>query len=279
MDISSTIEADSTQVNADDLTGSPRTVTITGVSKGTADQPVNIELAEFPGRSYRPCKSMRRVLVLAWGKDASVYVGRRMTLFNDQSVKWGGQEVGGVRIKALSHIGQRITLALTVTRGKRAPYVVEPLPDAPSAITAADVADFERRIAEASTIQALDAIGRDLKARDLGSHRGHLQSAWADRRKVIKEPSDIPPKPIQENVTPEPNASENDAPASENDAVAMATPQQLKRLNAIRQAEKWEADDEWHAYIQALTGTEVAADGQLTEAQAQAVIDEFGADQ
>ena len=277
MDISSTIEADSTQVNADDLTGSPRTVTITGVSKGTADQPVNIELAEFPGRSYRPCKSMRRVLVLAWGKDASVYVGRRMTLFNDQSVKWGGQEVGGVRIKALSHIGQRITLALTVTRGKRAPYVVEPLPDAPAAITAADAADFERRIADASTIQDLDAIGRDLKARDLGSHRGHLQSAWADRRKVIKEPSDIPPKPIQENVTPD--TSEIDAPASENDAAAMATPAQLKRLNAIRQAEKWEADDEWHAYVQALTGTEVAADGQLTEAQAQAVIDEFGADQ
>ncbi len=279
MDISSTIEADSTQVNADDLTGSPRTVTITGVSKGSADQPVNIELAEFPGRSYRPCKSMRRVLVLAWGSDASAYVGRRMTLFNDQSVKWGGQEVGGVRIKALSHIQHRITVALTVTRGKRAPYVVEPLPDAPAAITAEDAADFERRIADASTIQDLDAIGRDLKARDLGSHRGHLQSAWADRRKAIKEPSDIPPKPIQENVTPEPNVSENDAPASENDAAAMATPAQLKRLNAIRQAEKWEADDEWHAYIQALTGTEVAADGQLTETQAQAVIDEFGADQ
>ena len=37
--------------------------------------------------------------------------------------------------------------------------------------------------------------------------------------------------------------------------------------------------DEWRAYVQALTGAEVAADGQLTETQAQAVIDEFGADQ
>ena len=276
MDISSTIEADSTQVNADDLTGSPRTVTITGVSKGTADQPVNIELAEFPGRSYRPCKSMRRVLVLAWGKDASVYVGRRMTLFNDQSVKWGGQEVGGVRIKALSHIGQRITLALTVTRGKRAPYVVEPLPDAPAAITAADVADFERRIADASTIQDLDAIGRDLKARDLGSHRGHLQSAWKDRRAAVTSSVSSP----QKEDAGKAEAAADVAPAEPPPAdVTMATPQQLKRLNAIRQAEKWEADDEWHAYVQALTGTEVAADGQLTEAQAQAVIDEFGADQ
>ena len=132
MDISSTIEADSSQVNADDLIGSPRTVTITGVNKGAADQPVNIELAEFPGRAYRPCKSMRRVLVLAWGSDASAYVGRRLTLFNDPSVKWGGQSVGGIRIAAMSHIQSRITVSLTVTRGKRSPFTVDPLPDEPA---------------------------------------------------------------------------------------------------------------------------------------------------
>lgn len=263
MDISATIEADSTQVNADDLTGSPRTVTITGVNKGTADQPVNIELAEFPGRAYRPCKSMRRVLVLAWGKDASAYVGRRMTLFNDQSVKWGGQEVGGVRIKALSHIPQRITVALTVTRGKRAPYVVDPLPDEPTAITKAEAADFEQRIAAADSMPELDTIGRDLKARDLGSHRKQLQDAWSARKAVVTEPK----------------ASDADAPATNNNANdAMANENQLARINAIRQAEKWEADDEWHAYVQALTGTEVAPDGQLTQSQAQQIIDEFNQD-
>lgn len=134
MDISATVEADSTQVNADDLVASPRTVTITGVSKGAPDQPVNIELAEFPGRAYRPCKSMRRVLIVAWGADASKYVGRRLTLYNDPTVKWGGQSVGGIRIKAMSHIDSRITVALTVTRGKRSPFTVEPLrDDAPQA--------------------------------------------------------------------------------------------------------------------------------------------------
>jgi hypothetical protein len=132
MDISSTIEADSTQVNADDLIGAPRTVTITGVNKGAADQPVNIELAEFPGRSYRPCKSMRRVLVLAWGSDASAYVGRRLTLFNDPSVKWGGQSVGGIRIASMSHIQSRITVSLTMSRGKRLPFTVDPLPTEPA---------------------------------------------------------------------------------------------------------------------------------------------------
>lgn len=131
MDIAETLAPKSDQINADDLIGGPITVTIAGVSRGDADQPVNIELAEMPGRAYRPCKSMRRVLVHAWGTDASTYVGHRITLFNDPAVKWGGQSVGGIRIKAMSHIKSRITLALTVTRGKRSPFIVDPLPDEP----------------------------------------------------------------------------------------------------------------------------------------------------
>ena len=134
MDLSSTIVADSTQVNAEDLLGGPRTVTITGVKQGSADQPVNIELAEIPDRVYRPGKSMRRVLVAAWGPDSSAYVGRRMTLYCDPTVKWAGQEVGGVRIKAMSHITGELKVALTVTRGTKKPFVVQPLPDAPDVI-------------------------------------------------------------------------------------------------------------------------------------------------
>ena len=181
MDITPTIEADSTQVNADDLTAAPRVVTITGVSKGTADQPVNIELAEYPGRSYRPCKSMRRVLVAAWGPDASTYIGRRMAIFNDPTVRWGGQAVGGIRIKALSHIDKQLTLALTVTRGQRKPYVIEPLPDEkPKAPTAAGivkafeplgvtVADLELKVGvdreawTAEHIATLAELGRAIK--------------------------------------------------------------------------------------------------------------------
>jgi hypothetical protein len=135
LDMTDTLAPKSDQLNADDLISGPRTVTITAVSRGEADQPVNIVTAEFgDGRPYKPCKSMRRVLVHAWGPDASTYVGRRLVLFNDPSVKWGGQDVGGIRIKAMSHIQKRLTVALTVTRGKRAPYAVEPLPDEPTAV-------------------------------------------------------------------------------------------------------------------------------------------------
>lgn len=189
MDISKTVEADSTQVNADDLT-EPRTVTITGVSNGTADQPVNLELAEFPGRAYRPCKSMRRVLVRAWGSDAAHYVGRKLTIYNDRSVKWGGQAVGGVRISHLSHIDGRLTMALTVTRGKRALFTVDPLPDAPPPIVDDEAAEFEARITASATLADLDAIAADLKARDLGAHRKHLLAAWSERRAAIETEPD-----------------------------------------------------------------------------------------
>lgn len=133
MDLTTTTEPDSTQINADDLIGRDVTVTITGVRQGNSEQPVNIDVAEFPDRAYRPSKSMRRVLVAAWGADSSNYVGRRMTLYRDPEVSFGKDKVGGIKISALSHIDRTLSLALTVSRGKRAPHKVEPLPDAPAA--------------------------------------------------------------------------------------------------------------------------------------------------
>src|ERR1035441_7564104 len=152
MDMSATIAPKSDQLNADDLIVGPRTVTITGVTPGdNPDQPANIISAEFgDGRPFKPCKSMRRVMVTVWGPDASAYVGRRMTLYREPGVRFGTQEVGGIRISHISHLDKRVTLALTVTRGKRASFSVEPLPSAPATITADTAAEFERRIAESS---------------------------------------------------------------------------------------------------------------------------------
>lgn len=136
MDISGTIAPKSDQLNAEDLLVGPKTVTIKGVSRGDADQPVNVTLIEFgDGRPFKPCKSMRRVMVAAWGPDASKYQGRRMTLYCDPAVRFGGQEVGGIRISHMSDIDERMTVALTVTRGRRAPFIIDPLPPAADVIT------------------------------------------------------------------------------------------------------------------------------------------------
>ena len=123
-----TIEPKSDQLNADDLIGTTKTVKITDVRRGeSADQPVSIHYEGDNGRPYKPCKSMRRVMIHAWGDNGREWVGRRMTLYQDPEVKFGGVKVGGIRISHLSDIDKTLNISLTQTRGKRAPYTVEPL--------------------------------------------------------------------------------------------------------------------------------------------------------
>lgn len=188
MDISKTIEADSTQVNADDL-AIPRTVTITGVSKGTIDQPVNLDLAEFPGRAYRPNKSMRRVIVAAWGPEASDYVGRRLEIYNDPTVRWAGQPVGGIKISKLSHIDKPLSVNLTVTRGKRQPHKVEPLPDdaPPTAPTGNDLTAAKQRVWQAhkATQPDLSDTDRKVEVAQLIARQGLDPNSAADMDKLV----------------------------------------------------------------------------------------------
>lgn len=127
MDLSESIIPRSDQQNFDDYLAGPRTVTISGVTAGNAEQPVNIELAEYPGRPFKPNKSMRRVLVMAWGADSTAYVGRRLTLVGNPAVKYGGKAVGGIEIAAMSGLDKPLNVALTETRGKKRPFTVQPL--------------------------------------------------------------------------------------------------------------------------------------------------------
>jgi len=142
MDITDTLAPASDQLDAIELAASgPRIFTITGVSRGSAEQPINIALAELD-RPWRPGKSMRRVLAACWGTDASKYVGRRVTLFCEPNVMFGKDKVGGTRISHLSHIDKRQSVPLLVSRGKSAMYHVDPLPDEPTQHkpTAGDIA-------------------------------------------------------------------------------------------------------------------------------------------
>lgn len=135
MDITATLAPKSDQLDAVELV-MPRTFTIEKVSLGNAEQPVNVHLVDFP-RPWRPGKSMRRVLARCWGADASQWAGRRVTLFCDTSVKFGGEEVGGTRISHLSHIDKPVKVPLLVTRGKSQVYTVQPLVEKPEPKSAA----------------------------------------------------------------------------------------------------------------------------------------------
>lgn len=126
-DISATTLAKSDQLNADDLIGGPITARVVDAYVVGGEQPVQIHLDGWDGRPYKPSKSMRKVLEFAWGRDMSAYPGRWITLYRDPTVKYGGQEVGGIKISHLSHIDGPIKLSLAVTRGKKAPHTVSPL--------------------------------------------------------------------------------------------------------------------------------------------------------
>lgn len=127
IDIAATCAPKSDQLNADDLIAGPRTITITAVKLAAEDQPVAIHFQGDDGKPWKPCKSMRRVLMRAWGADGAQYVGKSATLFLEPGVRFGGAEVGGIRISHLSHIDKSLTMALTVTRASKKAYTVKPL--------------------------------------------------------------------------------------------------------------------------------------------------------
>lgn len=169
-DMTAVIQPKSDQVNADDFIAGPATFTIESVSisPGT-DQPVNIKLVGEP-RVWRPCKSMSRVLVAAWGPDAKAYAGRSVTLYRDPKVKWGGMEIGGIRISHLSHIERDMLIQLTATKGKRAPHVVKPLTAQVKQHPAADPArkwadGYIAKVNEAQALEALNAFANEKAGR------------------------------------------------------------------------------------------------------------------
>ena len=127
-DMKNVIIPKSDQLNADDLLAGPKTIKITGVTiKGGSEQPISINYEGDNGKPYKACKSMCRVMVATWGADSSKYSGRLMTIYCDPKVRWAGLEVGGIRISHMSDISETMTMALTVTRGNKKPYIIQPL--------------------------------------------------------------------------------------------------------------------------------------------------------
>lgn len=131
MDLRETIIPRSDQLNADDLLAGDATFTIERVEAGNPEQPVNIHLVETPGRPYKPSKSMRRVLATVWGPDTDVFHGRRLTLTRNADITFGRDKVGGIEITHLSHLDRPAHVALTVKRGSKKPFTVQPLKEAP----------------------------------------------------------------------------------------------------------------------------------------------------
>lgn len=129
MDLSKTIIPKSDQLNADDLISGSKTIKIRNIKGGEDDaQPVSIYFYGDNNKPFKPCKSMRRVLVQLWGSESSVFHGRRLTIYRDDTVKWAGVETGGIRISHASHITESTRVLVTASKNKRVPMTIDVLP-------------------------------------------------------------------------------------------------------------------------------------------------------
>lgn len=198
-DMSKVITAKSDQMNSDDLISGPQTIVITSVDiRAGQDQPVSVYYHGDGGKPFKACKSMCRVMVAAWGPDAKLYVGRSMTLYRDPTVKWGGMEVGGIRISHMSEMDKTLVMALTASKGSRKPYTVKTLVVAQQApaqppIDEQQIIDDARRAAfeGMASYQAFYEM-KTVAARHILVSGGHHEANKIAARQADKATDDFP---------------------------------------------------------------------------------------
>jgi hypothetical protein len=172
-EVRASIVPKSDQLNADDMVAGPITVTITGVKRGDREQPIVVELEGH--RPYKPCKSMRRILIATFSDDPAKWVGQQMTLYRDPEVLWAGVRVGGIRISHLSWISEPRSYMITQSRSKRNEVVIQPL----ATMSPEHQALHDEAIGDINAADTLDALS------------------------VVGAAIAACPKPVQEAVRPE----------------------------------------------------------------------------
>lgn len=187
MDIANSLAPRSDQINADDLVAGPQTFTIREVVGGKAEQPFDFLLVETD-RAFRPAVTMRRLIAAAWGTNGDAYVGRRLTVYRDPTIRFGKDVVGGIRISHMSHIDKRVEVKLQVTRGKRETFAVDPLP------ATAPPKDWDAVLSTALGLTDVDEL-KALWARELvGNAPAEVQTAITARVAEIKAAAEVSPE-------------------------------------------------------------------------------------
>lgn len=187
MNMLDAIAPKSDQINAEDLVGRTITVTVRDVQiRAGQEQPISVSVEESD-KVFRPCKTTARLMVQAWGPDASKYAGRKMTLYRDPSVKWGGVAIGGIRISHMSHLDAPLVIALAENKKNRKVHTVQPLQiekqvASPDALTL----DAARELVEGAP--DLDALRAVWSRKAMAPFRAELQELL-DKRKAALTPA------------------------------------------------------------------------------------------
>lgn len=182
-EVRASIVPKSDQLNFDDLTVGPITVTITKVRRGDREQPIVVEIEGH--RPYKPCKTMRRVLVATFSDDPAKWIGQRVTLYGNPEVMWGGVKVGGIQISHLSGLETPRTFLLTTGRGKRTEVTIQPL----ASLTAEEKQFIEavrEDLSKADTVAELKGHGELLKSKPKAVQDA-LRPVYAKRLKELQK--------------------------------------------------------------------------------------------
>jgi hypothetical protein len=188
-DLRPTIIPKSDQLNADQIVSGPFIITVTDVSvTSSKEQPVTIHYEGEGGRPYKPGLTMRKVLILAWGHDATQWVGKSMELFHEPSVKFGGDLVGGIRISRMSDIKGDIKVSLAASKGKKALHEIGVLRQSPELVAA--LASIAAATNKATMKAAATLAGKVTNPHELDS----AKAAYALKVQALKESA---PKPAE----------------------------------------------------------------------------------
>lgn len=196
VDMSRFIEAKSDQLNADDLIGTSKTIKITRVTGNDGDQPVSIFYEGDNGKPFKPCKTIRRVLMGVWGKYANEYVGKSMTLYRDDAVTFGGLATGGIRISHMSHIDKETVVVVMKSKGKKAGVKILPLRvDAAAKDNSVQQPDLtlDQARADIAAAQDLDALKVVWQRKSMAPFRDELKGALDAQKAALSfEPEGRP---------------------------------------------------------------------------------------
>lgn len=228
-----TIIPKSDQLNAEDFMSTNAMITVTGVDvEPGRDQPVWIYNDYDQKRPYKPSKSMRKILVDAWGDDENFWVGRRMIVFRDPEVTFGGDKVGGIVISHMTHIKSDFKIKLQIKRGKQKEYTIKKLPDEPvAAQTGIDPAALQAAAdiltkAASQGVEALKLAGGSIDPALVAPLKDHYNSLKpiaiaADQAKLSPEIRGFNP------AAPEQPAAPTEQPQQQNPAAEQAEPEQF----------------------------------------------------
>jgi hypothetical protein len=152
------VKPKSNQLNSDDLRGRNLIITIRDIKFFllNGEHAIKVFYAGDNNKPYIPSKGMRRVILEMWGEHVENYIGKRLELSRDATIKFGGKEVGGIVITGASHITKEETYLVRMSRESVKPLKVKKLQDADAKPTTQDAA--------AKAKHAADVICADIAA-------------------------------------------------------------------------------------------------------------------